>query len=85
MRKMSVRVAQNVLGGQISMLNPNIGVTSPKGLSIIKDSVTSSNIDKSFRVDSSLKKEAPKVKGNLTVGFNSMEPSIPGLNRIDVN
>ena len=84
MRKMSVRVAQNVLGGQISMLNPNIGVTSPK-LSIIKDSVTSSNIDKSFRVDSSLKKEAPKMKGNLTVGFNSKEPQIPGLNRIDVN
>ena len=45
MRKMSVRVTgQNILQGQISMLNPNIGVTSPK-LSIIKDSVASSNID----------------------------------------
>ena len=70
MRKMSVRMAgQNILQGQISMLNPNIGVTSPR-LSIIKDSVASSNqMDASVRVDSSLK--APKQKGNLTVGFQN--------------
>ena len=43
MRKLSVRMAgQNVLQGQISMLNPNIGVNAPK-LSIIKDSIASQN------------------------------------------
>ena len=66
---MTARMAgQNIMQGQISMLNPNIGVTSPR-LSIIKDSVASTNqMDKSVRVDSSLK--APKQKN---VGFNSVE------------
>ena len=82
MKKMTVRMAgRNIMQNQISMLNQ---LNSPPRPSIIKDSVESSKeIDPSVRIDSSLK--APRCKGSLTVGFNSVEQQIPGLNRLDLN